>query len=266
MRVFDTTGNGSVAFAKRTLENVKRGNLSISYRLIPDPVDDQVHFTTIRSTTGALMCSALLKPDGVWMRSWNYATYLNDKFYLSENTYLSGNRSTPLPMWLNTDTYLGETPFSDTLALATTMGTFDIRLDISNPHTHKAECFLSVDKLNGRYGYASLPLLNWQLQNVGSIEIGCTGSGQTPYDMEFEDILIEGDVPDPDWFYIREYQGFKVDPADEDILWVGARKISDVTTHSEPTELKNLARYNYAKPSTPTTFTSSPKGILWYRQ
>ncbi len=128
------------------------------------------------------------------------------------------------------------------VALKTIPGTFRISFNIISTHTQFAESNLYVERIGGRYGIAYASGVNWNRENVSAIDLGQISSS-TPYSLTFDNINLIGDVPDPKWFSLRGYHGFK---GSGNLTWIGASITEDVSTYSERTNLPNLARYDYA--------------------
>jgi len=268
--VSDTASTPSPAFVYKDLGDTNRREVGVSYELTPNiDVDGDIIITRFRGPSTTNMAELVVGEGNVFkLRYWNYATYPSQKTFL--------------PFYPK-DT----TPNLNERTVFTSIeGTFRVSFRVYNAHTQIAEVFLFIERIGGRASDSYAGPLNWKFANVTNVRIGAI-EATAPYDLSFDNISLNGDVPDPNWYSIKDYQGFKVDPLDEAKTWIGANDINDEETYSEPTSLMNLSRYDYAKASVGDTvtwgsdmtfeelkdltfegnfnLTSTPKGLKWHR-
>lgn len=136
----------------------------------------------------------------------------------------------------------------DSVALRTIKGTLRFSFEVTSPHTEFAESNLFVERIGGLSGSAYASGVNWNRENVLAVDLGQISSLQ-PYNISFDNINLTGDVPDPKWFSLKNYQGLR---DSHKLTWIGASNIADVSTYTERTDLRNLARYDYALALVPT--------------
>lgn len=118
-----------------------------------------------------------------------------------------------------------------------------------------------VEKADFRSRTAILQRLNWYGVTLDKVLIGCASDTTLPYDLVFEDLEIRGEVSDPDWYDVSRQEGLRNAVGDEGTLWQGATDRDDPDTYTEATDMRKLARYDYARPATPISGT--PLGIRW---
>jgi hypothetical protein len=285
LNVTDNPTGHSYAYIRKDFGSEPRRNISLEYEIYSHiPTVRDVFVSLIRGENGLPLAGVIVGENGnIKLKVWNYNTYPSQSLYPSKNTFPKGTRRTFPPFYPSSNVrpgqqklfppfYPGEFPTiaysgeslnyypgnSQPKAKTVTQvrGKTFVRLSISRANSINSEAHLFVNKMDSRGKELYSGLINWKLNDVKTVDLGCALSIDTPYSFSFENIKLIGDVPSEEWYSSRDYQGFKVSPEDSDILWVGAGDIDDPSTFSEPTKLENLARYSYVKPlqaiSTPT--------------
>lgn len=260
LHVADNSAGYSYAYVSKDLEDIKRRDIGVSFEVTPSfALSSDVYLAVFRSLGGTLMTAVALGPEGIKMKAWNYATMPGPRLippFLPNSTRDTVPPFTPPYMPANAQP-------QDRLLVNSATGTFRVEVRVSNPHSYRAEAYVYAEKVGGKLGSGYIGPVNWKLSNVGRIDVGCVYARDTAYDLNFNNLLSNGDVPDPNWFNVQYYSGFSVDPADEDKLWIGAGDIMDAATYSEETKLTNLARYDYARVVPTETLEENPKGLRW---
>lgn len=244
----------------KSLEDIQRKTLELEYDLRSNiNLTDDIFITVFRGKGGFPMAGITLGPDGkMKLKLWHYPLYLSNRIKLRRGIFLKSSEDNH-PSF-NLPKILKSTHPNPKIVAETTSGITNISIKINNPHTLYADASVFIRKETGRGGSAFGGQLNWKLSNVLRVDLGCVYSNITPYDLNFDNISLNGDALDPDWFFIKDYQGFK----DIDNLnWIGSSDPKDASTYSEPTKLANLARYDYAKVAPGNTITNIPQGIKW---
>lgn len=255
LRVYDNSLEASTSFIRKDLGTQDRYEIALSYNIIPSfDVNREIIISIFRTSDRSPAAAIILDRNFTFkLRSWHYVTR-----FLSSNKVFAGHYLFPkshknyYPSFWDlasgdTSFYPGYTQPQDNVVLSSRAGTFSVELIVNNSHTQIAEAQLYVERINGSNGYSYGGPFFWKFQNIGFVDIGCIHSWNTPYDLTFDNISINGDMPDLDWYHIKDYQGFETEIPEEDGSWIGAGDIDDISTYSELTNLKNLARYNYSK-------------------
>lgn len=272
LRVYDNSSETSNSFVRKSLGNQNRYEVSLSYEIIPSfDLTREVIISLFRTTDGTPTAAIILDRDYTFkLRNWHYPTTFvtGKRVFAGHYLFPKSSRDYYPPFWNiasgDTSFYPGYTHPQDKVTLSSREGTFSVELIINKSNTQVAEASLYVERINGSNGFSYGGPFFWKFQNIGTIDVGCIHAWNTPYDLTFSNLSINGDIPDDKWYYIKDYQGLKTDPLDNNKLWIGAGNIENPDTYSEETELKNLARYNYARVVEGEALEGIPKGLKWY--
>ncbi len=232
LRVYDTISNAaSNAYVYRVLENQKRGEVEISFEVTPafELTGDVV--IARWQLDGPMESAQLILGVGntFKLKTWHYPTYTSQTTFLP--FYPTNDANNPA----TTNIFSG------------LLGTYRVDMLVQNPHTQQAQVNVYVERIGGRSEDAFVTNLNWWGKNLTRFDIGAVSAINVPYDLTFDNIELRGDVPDPHWYSIKDYQGFKLDVLDKEKFWIGANDINDSSTYSNRTSLLNLSRYDYAR-------------------
>jgi hypothetical protein len=125
----------------------------------------------------------------------------------------------------------------------------EIKISLFNVGGGDSGFEISAIKPNGFIRRAYHSYLNWNGKTINKLKFGNIQSSEE-FNFRIENIDIQGFVVS-DLYRSSSYHGLKSDG-----LWQGT---NDLYSYTKPTDIRNLARYNYIK----TDSQSIPKGIIW---
>lgn len=255
LRAADNSSGLSRAYIGYEFDVEQRSEIALTFSLLPQVYPTREVCVALLLSGAKPLSGLYLLPDGgLVLRGYSYRRYPGG-LYPGVGIYPTGEPNFPSSTTYPSAGYPTAPSAGPHEVLSHSTGEIQARFVVTNLSSVRGEveAYASSDT---SMGSEYLTLLNWKMATPTSFYLGCVSAYDTPYDFLFTDFSIEGELFSYDWYRIADYQGLAGDG-----LWQGANDIFDAETYTQFTDIRNLARYDYARPEVePAT---PPQGIHW---
>lgn len=147
---------------------------------------------------------------------------------------------------------------------------FEVSLDLNNLGYSNGSIYMVVTKDGETWELRHInldwrsPLSDPALFKPAALQLGIVAPKRVGYSITFgNDLQVRGDLAGPgnEWYTIEGFQGLSTTVPGEDKNWIGARDPFENATHTDPTDLRALPRFKYAKPL--QSVSGLLRGLKW---
>lgn len=267
LHAFDNTGSpSSDAYVGYQFDGLERREVRLSFRLESRRgIYGPVCVALVESANGPLAAVYYGSEGEVFLRGFSYTLYPNLYSFPDTSLYPYASRGAyPLEdTYPSYGLYPGMEGPRDVFALDGSGGAVWVSLSLSGINTDRGQAEIYAEKRlpSGRMhgNSATISGLRWRGRNPLYAFLGAVHAVNTPYDFLIGDMELLAEQSDGQWYAIDGYHGFRTD--NPEVLWVGTREISDPDQYTEPSDIRFLARYPYARPE--SGGTPSLRGVRW---